>query len=160
MSMPAPEETPRRSNPLHLALAFASGGLLTLMAHFNGTLGFHGGPLFASWTAHATGTVAALVFLAILALLSRGKRAGQSQEKKTRAPLWAYLGGTLGVIFVASGSWLIVRIGATNTALLVTGGQLVFGIVLDLMTGHKPVLWASALGVVFILAGAALAQRR
>ena len=133
MSMPAPEETPRRSNPLHLALAFASGGLLTLMAHFNGTLGFHGGPLFASWTAHATGTVAALVFLAILALLSRGKRAGQSQEKKARAPLWAYLGGVSGALTVILTSESVNSpVALSGTLALGLAGQVAFSLAADM----------------------------
>ena len=132
--------------------AFGAGLLISLSRQINGRLSLSTSPLIASFWNHIVG----LATLSLVGLII----GGLFSEGASHAPLWAYLGGTLGVIFVASGSWLIVRIGATNTALLVTGGQLVFGIVLDLMTGHKPVLWASALGVVFILAGAALAQRR
>lgn len=73
---------------------------------------------------------------------------------------YAYLGGTIGVIFVASGSWLIARIGATNTAMLVIGGQMVFGVLLDLARGVDDNLLVSAVGVMLIIAGAALTQRR
>jgi transporter family-2 protein len=64
------------------------------------------------------------------------------------------------VVFVAAGSWLVARIGAVNTALLVIGGQMVSGVALDLFSAAPPALWASALGVALILAGMALTQRR
>lgn len=55
------------------ALAFASGGLLSLMILFNGQWAANGTALLASWMAHGTGSLAALVFLAGLSLT--GKRA-------------------------------------------------------------------------------------
>ncbi|WP_035101248.1 DMT family transporter, partial [Devosia sp. LC5] len=58
--------SPSRLNPLHLLIAFGTGGLLTLMVFFNGELGRYGNPLFSSWAAHGTGTVAAILFLALL----------------------------------------------------------------------------------------------
>jgi transporter family-2 protein len=72
----------------------------------------------------------------------------------------AYLGGTIGVIFVASGSWLIARIGAINTAMLVIGGQMISGVLLDLARGNTENLAASAIGVAMIIAGMALTQKR
>ena len=132
--------------------AFVAGLLISLSRQINGRLSLSSSPLIASFWNHVVGLAVLTVLGVILGGLFTPGAAG--------TPLWAYLGGPLGVIFVASGSWLIVRIGATNTALLVTSGQLVFGIALDLATGHQPVLWASALGVLLIVAGAALAQRR
>ena len=76
------------------------------------------------------------------------------------APWWVYLGGPLGVVFVASGSWLVARIGAINTALLVVGGQMVSGVAFDLMRSAAPSAWLSGLGVALILAGMALTQKR
>lgn len=132
--------------------AFSAGLLISLSRQVNGRLSLSTSPLVASFWNHVVG----LAVLSALGLVL----GGLFLPGAANTPLWAYLGGPLGVIFVASGSWLIVRIGATNTALLVTSGQLVFGIVLDLATGHRPVLWASVLGVVLIVAGAALARRR
>jgi bacterial/archaeal transporter family-2 protein len=76
------------------------------------------------------------------------------------APWLAFIGGPIGVVFIASGSWLIPRIGAVNTALLVISGQMVSGVVLDLFGDHPPKLWASALGILLIFAGMVLTQRR
>src|SRR5690606_7490452 len=76
------------------------------------------------------------------------------------APWHTYLGGSIGVVFVAAGSWLIARIGAVNTALLVIGGQMVSGVALDLLRGTSATFLASAVGVASVLAGMALTQRR
>ncbi|MBM7329110.1 DMT family transporter, partial [Agrobacterium sp. S2] len=76
------------------------------------------------------------------------------------APWLAFIGGPIGVVFIASGSWLIPRIGAVNTALLVISGQMVSGVMLDLFSDHPPKIWASALGILLILAGMVLTQRR
>ncbi len=89
------EITHPRLNPLHLAAAFASGCLLTLMVHFNGQLAHYGNALFSSWTAHGTGTVAALIYLAIM----RPKK-DTAAPAKPKAPLWAYCGGVVGAAIV------------------------------------------------------------
>lgn len=109
---------------LHTIAAFATGGLLTLMVLFNGTLATYGTLLFSSWVPHATGTVAALVFLAVL----RPKRA---QTK--RAPLWAYLGGVAGAVTV------MLTSAAMNSALALSGtiaiglaGQMLFSLLADM----------------------------
>ena len=107
----------------HSLIAFGTGGLLSLMVLFNGTLAAYGSLLFASFIPHLTGTVAALIFLAVL----RPKRAA-----KTRAPAWAYLGGVSGAVTVIATSYSV------NTALALSGtialglaGQMAFGLVAD-----------------------------
>ncbi len=135
-----------------ILLAFCAGLLISLSRQINGRLSLSTSPLAASFWNHAVGLGAlTLAGLFIGGIFPPGAE---------NAPWWAYLGGPLGVVFVASGSWLIVRIGATNTALLVIGGQMVTGIALDLLTGHTPVLWASALGVLMIIAGVWISQKR
>lgn len=96
-------------------LAFASGGLLTLMILFNGQWAREGTPLFASWMAHGTGTVAALIFL--LLLRAPRKPAGQG----AKAPLWAYLGGLSGAVTVMLTS-------ATVNSFLALSGTLALGL--------------------------------
>ncbi len=132
--------------------AFSAGLLISLSRQINGRLSLSTSPLVASFWNHVVG----LALLTTIGLVIGGIFPPGAEE----APWWAYFGGPLGVIFVASGSWLIVRIGATNTALLVIGGQMVTGIVLDLMSGQKPVLWASALGVLMIISGVWVSQKR
>lgn len=116
------DEMARR--PRDLLLAFASGGILTLMILCNGTVAGVTGGYFASLAPHATGTVAALVFLA---LLPRPVPAVPG-----RAPIWAYFGGFAGALTVMLSSV------AMNSALALSGtialglaGQTLFGLISD-----------------------------
>jgi len=91
---------------------------------------------------------------------SSGWRSAGSFRPAPARCLVGLSGGPLGVVFVASGSWLVARIGAINTALLVVGGQMVSGVAFDLMRSAAPSAWLSGLGVALILAGMALTQKR
>lgn len=135
-----------------ILFATLAGLLVGLSRQLNGRLALSTSPLIASFWNHIVGfALLSVLGLAIGGLIPAG--AGD-------APWHAYIGGPIGVVFVAAGSWLIARIGAVNTAMLVIGGQMVSGVVLDLVRSVPTTLWASALGVVLILAGMALSQRR
>jgi len=132
--------------------ALLAGVLVAVSRQINGRLSVSTDPLTASFWNHAVGFAALTALgLAIGQLIPPGA---------AQAPWHAYLGGPIGVVFVAAGSLLIPRIGAVNTALLVIGGQMVSGVALDLLRAAPTALWASALGVAMILAGMALTQRR
>src|SRR6218665_199056 len=103
------KDTAPRQGALPFFFPFASGGILSMMAHLNGTLGHFGGPVFASWSAHAAGSVAAFLMLAVLF------RRGEGQALKGRAPLWAYLGGISGALTV------ILTAEAVNSPLALSG---------------------------------------
>jgi bacterial/archaeal transporter family-2 protein len=116
-----------RLNPLYLVAAFGTGCLLTLMVHFNGELGRYGNGLFASWAAHGTGTVAALVFLGLLWMRPRPVAA-----EKPRAPWWAYLGGASGAVTVILTSIAVNSpLALSGTLALGLAGQVVFGLAAD-----------------------------
>jgi transporter family-2 protein len=133
-------------------LALTAGALVGTSRSLNGRLSLSTSPLTASFWNHLVG----------FAVLSAWALAfgGLMPDGLPDAPRTAWAGGTLGVIFVASGSWLIARIGATLTAILVIAGQMIFGVALDLASGEAESLWPRALGVTLILAGVILAQRR
>ncbi|RDE10175.1 DMT family transporter [Pelagibacterium lacus] len=133
-------------------LALFAGVLVALSRQINARLALSTTALAASFWNHIVG----FVVLTILGLVL----GGLWPEGALSAPWYAYLGGTLGVIFVASGSWLIARIGAINTAMLVIGGQMISGVLLDLLGGADDNFVYSALGVALIIAGMALTQRR
>lgn len=135
-----------------IVFACLAGILVGLSRQLNGRLAVSSTPLIASFWNHIVGFVA----LTALGLVVGGLIPPGASD----APWHAYIGGPIGVVFVAAGSWLIARIGAVNTALLVIGGQMVSGVLLDLVRQVPSTLWASALGVVLILAGMALTQRR
>ncbi|MGV8854517.1 MAG: DMT family transporter [Devosia sp.] len=132
--------------------AILAGVLVGLSRQINGRLALSTAPLIASFWNHLVGFVA----LSMLGLII----GGLIPPGAATAPWHAYVGGPIGVVFVAAGSWLIARIGAANTALLVISGQMVSGVALDLLRQVPTTLWASALGVVLILAGSVLTQRR
>lgn len=114
-------------NPLHLLAAFGTGGLLTSMVYFNGELARYGNPLFASWGAHGTGTVAALILLTIL---SRRRTAGAAPGP--RPPLWAYLGGLSGAVTVMLTSTTVNGpLALSGTLALGLAGQVVFSLAAD-----------------------------
>jgi transporter family-2 protein len=149
-------QTPHRLNPLHLLAAFGSGGLLTLMMHFNGELARYGNGLFASWSAHATGTVAALIFLAVLRRRSRSAAA-----PKPRAPFWAYLGGLSGAATVMLASDAINSpLALSGTLALGLAGQMIFSLAADRwglfgLPMRRPG-WRDLAALVLVLAGSAV----
>lgn len=135
-----------------IAFAALAGVLVGVSRQVNGRLSLSTSPLVSSFWNHVVG-------FALLTVIGLGL-GGLLPPGAASAPWYAYVGGPLGVVFVAAGSWLIPRIGATNTALLIIGGQMISGVALDLLsTAPRPLLW-SALGVALILAGMALTQRR
>ncbi|SMY05977.1 DMT family transporter [Flavimaricola marinus] len=122
---PAPRTT-------DLILAFLSGGLLTFMILLNGRLALSGGPVFASWTAHGTGTVAAILFLLVLRTRKPAAAAPGPDTPRLPAPLWAYAGGLVGAVTVMLSSITV------NTALALSGtlalglaGQVAFSVLAD-----------------------------
>jgi transporter family-2 protein len=135
-----------------IIFALAAGILVSVSRQLNGRLALSTSALTASFWNHVVGFVA----LTLLGLVI----GGLWPEGALSAPAYAYLGGTIGVIFVASGSWLVARIGATNTALLVIGGQMVSGVVLDALRGATGNTALTALGVVLIIGGMVLTSRR
>ena len=111
------------ASPMHLAAALGTGGLLAVMVLLNGTLAAHGSLLFASWVPHATGTLAALLFL----LLLRPARA-----ETGRPPLWAYLGGIFGAVTVMLTSYTVnTTLALSGTIAIGLAGQVAFALVAD-----------------------------
>ena len=115
---------PHSATLFHFAAAFATGGLLSLMVLFNGTLATYGSLFFASWVPHLTGTIAALLFLAVL----RPKRA-----EIARPPLWVYLGGVSGAVTVMlTSASLNSALALSGTIALGLAGQMVFSLFADM----------------------------
>lgn len=125
------DDTAPRPTLIPVLAAFAAGCLLTLMVHFNGELGRYGTPVFASWAAHGTGTVAAAIWLGLSWLVTRAAPA-QRQSMRPRAPLWAYLGGISGAVTVILTSIAVnSSLALSGTLALGLAGQVAFGLVAD-----------------------------
>ena len=132
--------------------AFSAGLLIILSRQVNGRLSLSSTPMISSFWNHIVG----FVVLTVLGLVIGGLIPANIAE----IPWWVFSGGAIGVVFVASGSWLITRIGAVNSTMLVISGQMVSGVVFDFLRGEPITLWACALGVTLIIAGMALTQRK
>jgi transporter family-2 protein len=116
--------TPATLRPADLVAAFATGGLLSLMVLFNGTLAGATTPFFSSLAAHGTGTVAAALLLVALPA-ARG-------QPGPRAPLWAYLGGLTGAVTVIlTGVTMNTALALTGTLALGLAGQVAFSLAAD-----------------------------
>jgi bacterial/archaeal transporter family-2 protein len=126
-------------------LAIFAGALVSFSRQINGRLALSTSALESSFWNHFIG----MVFVAAIALIAGGLLAGAPWD----APWWAYLGGPLGVVFIAAGSWLIARIGAAQTAILIIAGQMISGVLIDIVMGNAGNTGARVLGVALILAG-------
>ncbi len=129
----------------YAALAVLAGLLVGLSRQINGRLALSTSALESSFWNHLVG----LVFITCIALAIGGLFAGNPGD----APWWAYLGGPIGVVFIAAGSWLIPRIGAAHTAMLIIAGQMISGVLLDVILGAPGNTFARVVGVACILAG-------
>jgi transporter family-2 protein len=141
---------------LAVGMAVLAGGLIGLSRQINGRLALAKGALGASFWNHLVGFLALLLAGLALALRAAPPDLGALAE----VPAWAWAGGTLGVLFVAAGSWLVARLGATLTALLVIAGQMVSGAVLDTLRLGWEGAPIRGLAVAIILAGVLLASER
>lgn len=137
---------------LFAALALLAGALVSLSRQINGRLALSTSALESSFWNHIVG----FAFITLVALIIGGLFAGQPQA----APWYAWLGGPIGVVFIAAGSWLIPRIGAAQTALLIIAGQMISGVVLDVAMGAPGSPLARIIGVALILAGMWVARSR
>ncbi|TCM57265.1 transporter family-2 protein [Rhizobium sp. PP-F2F-G48] len=131
-------------------LACSAGILIGISRQINGRLSLSTSPLIASFWNHVVG----FAFLTALGLAL----GDLLPEGVGKVPWYDYLGGPIGVVFVAAGSWVIARIGAVNTALMMIGGQMVSSVLLDLALSVPTALLPTGLGVALVLAGIALSQ--
>jgi bacterial/archaeal transporter family-2 protein len=128
-----------------VALALVAGSLVSLSRQLNGRLALATSPLVSSFWNHVVG-------LAVL-VLSGLVFGGLWPDGLASAPWTAWIGGPIGVVFIAASSWAVARVGASNTALLVIAGQMVSGVLLDLAQGASGSALARATGVALIIAG-------
>jgi bacterial/archaeal transporter family-2 protein len=158
--MSSPSPTAQRPKPLHLFLAFGSGGLLTIAVFLNAEAARYGGPMFSSWLAHGTGTVAAILFLAIVWRRQRADAAA-ARAANGRAPLWAYIGGIIGAGTVMLTSTTVNSpLALAGTLALGLAGQVILSLAADywglLGLARRRLDWRDAGAVALIASGSLL----
>ncbi len=138
-----------------LSLAFVAGMMMPLQAGVNSTLALQSnGTLWASLISFAVGTAA--LFGVVLAMRYDWPLAAELKQ----APWWAWTGGFMGALFVATGAFLAPRIGAATMIALLVAGQLIMSVILDhfgwaTFPQHEINL-GRILGVLCLLAGVVL----
>ena len=136
---------------MFIVMAFAAGILVGLSRQLNGRLTLSTSAMEASFWNHIVG----FAFLTMIAIIFGGLFEGPIND----VPKWAYLGGTIGVIFIAASSWLVPKIGAVSTTMMIIAGQMISGLILDLIRGVPgDTLWRCA-GTLLILLGMWLLHR-
>lgn len=146
-------------NPsLFAILAVVIGGAAaSLQAPTNAKLtGAVGSPVNAALISFAVGTVA----LAVLALALQARPDAPAMRA---LPWYAWIGGLYGVAFVVAATWGVPRLGVATTIILMVGGQLLLGLLLDhigfMDMPRQPISWGRVGGVALVLAGVVMVRR-
>lgn len=138
-----------------LSLAFVAGMMMPMQAGVNSTLALQSnGALWASLISFAVGT--AVLLCVVLAMRYDFPLASELK----RAPWWAWTGGFMGALFVATGAFLAPRIGAATMVALLVAGQLIMSVILDhfgwATFPQHDINWGRILGVLFLISGVVL----
>lgn len=113
-------------------VAFLGGALLALMIRFNSSLAGISSPLFASWVAHAVGTVVAIVLSLLFSQVANLRPVLMDASLLQPKKRWTYLGGVPGAMTVVLAAITVnSSLGFSGSLALMLVGQIVFGIVTD-----------------------------
>ena len=132
----------------------SAGALLPLQALINGRVGVQlANPMWASMVQNVVGAVA--MALVVLAVRIAPPTAGQFAT----VPLWEWVGGFLGAVYVVSVLVAAPKIGTTRTMVAVITGQLIASVVLDQLgvgQARRPIDLRAVAGLILLAGGAAL----
>lgn len=131
---------------LYLILAFTAGALVIMSMIVNSTLSRKIG-VFQGTFINYTG---ALLFIGIISLFYK-QDFSFSLTQLTNIPFWAYLGGSLGVMIVASSNIIIPKIPTIYTTLLIFIGQLLAGTLIDYFTEASISIWKVVGGILIVI---------
>jgi len=134
----------------YIFLALISGIFISLSRSLNGRLSIEKTPFHASTWNHAIG----FLFLTVLILYQNPNLS----HITLIAPLYSYLGGAIGALFVVTNSLTLKSLGVTKTAMLVISGQMISALVVDKFFYSNTFNLNELLGVTFIIAGVSLSK--
>jgi bacterial/archaeal transporter family-2 protein len=142
---------------LLLLCALLLGAGLALQVAMNSEMrGFAAGPVGAALVSFVVGT------LAMLAILGAVRAPWPGVHRLADAPWWTWFGGLMGALYVLGAVVIAPRVGPGPLLAAVVMGQMAAALVLEhfgwLGTVHHPVNAWRVLGVLFIVAGAALVR--
>ncbi len=142
---------------LPIVAAFGVGVLIAFQQAINGGVTVASGqPLSATWLNFALGTLL-LVVVFVVSLLT----GGDISPFGGGHPL-LYLGGLVGLVFIAFAAWAVTKIGVLVTSLLAISGQLTSAVALDiwLPTASSHLTVGLVLGVILAFVAVLIGTRR
>ena len=128
-------------------LGVLNGFCITLSRVFNGQLSTKYGAFYASLVNHAVG------FLFLSALLTMVSVSFWGPLQMTSGQPWLYLGGVIGALYVAVNSFVMTKLGSTNSIVLVVCGQMLFGLAIDMYSAGSENLSLQVLGAGLVIVG-------
>ena len=140
-----------------VALAVLAGVGIAIQQALNGRVAMAAGhPMTATFVNFVFGTLGLVV-----ALLLHTMMAGEAFGRLVGAPWWAYLGGLLGIVYIAIAAWVVPIVGVLLFVLLSIAGQLAGALVLDAVapTSGTAVAWNLIAGVALAFVAVAVTAR-
>lgn len=141
-----------------LLLALLAGAFVGVQRALNGQINEYAHESFAtSLLNFIMGTTFLLVFLVIAMLLSDSR-----MEPLPTGPWWIYLGGVIGVIYIAFTALIVQHLGVLTFTVLSVGGQLAGSLLLDLLNPRtsNQVGWALISGIALTYLGVIVSGER
>lgn len=132
------------------SLALVAGCLQAVQQAFNGRVSAVGGPLATTWNNFLVGT-SALALLLLASLLAPGRIDGFPSE------WWYYVGGVLGVGFIAISAVTVQIHGVLVLGLCSIAGQVVAAEVVEVLDPSVQVSWPGLLGGLLAVVGVVVA---
>lgn len=121
-------------SPMPIIIVFVGGFMIGVQRALNGQINDISGQSFSTtWLNFFMGT-STLVILLIIKTASGADLVGLPTS-----PWWIYWGGTIGVLYIASSSVIVAKIGVLPFTLFATGGQLIGSLIFDLIAPPEDV---------------------
>ncbi len=115
-------------------IVFLGGFMIGVQRALNGQINDISGQSFSTtWLNFFTGTTTLLILLMINTVR------GDELVGLPTSPWWIYWGGTIGVLYIASSSVIVAKIGVLSFTLFATGGQLIGSLIFDLIAPPEEV---------------------
>jgi transporter family-2 protein len=143
-----------------LAGFFIAAGVVGLISSvqpgMNARLGSAAGsPLYGGVTNFAVGIL--LVVAVVTVLYLRGDVTGPNLKQVAAAPWWAWLGGTLGALYVCTAIFVVPKIGGVNYFVCIVVGQIIGHLIIDrwglLGLSTHPITPMRLAGVALVIVG-------
>jgi len=114
-------------SPIPVVVVFVGGFMIGVQRALNGQINDISGQSFSTtWLNFFMGTSTLLILLII------NTARGNEIVGLPTSPWWIYWGGTIGVLYIASSSVIVAKIGVLSFTLFATGGQLIGSLIFDL----------------------------